>query len=160
MRPHNFIHEREAEIAREQLRAGICPYCARGPFRTIASHTWQVHEMSGRQLRDEFGFYFDEPLCDPDSSARRREIALKHVIWENTDPAMPRQKRGLSKKAIARLAEIGFKRGHPPTRFKTIKHGTRTEYVRGCRCPSCKQANSISSAYYRRLAIATRHKVS
>lgn len=59
---------------RSSLTAGTCPWCDKGPFRSIAKHTNSAHGIDRRQLRELAGLPWTASICAPDLAARRREL--------------------------------------------------------------------------------------
>ena len=53
----------------------ICPFCSE-PFRALAYHTRQVHNLKGRDLREMFGLPYNYSLQTKDLKELRREMAL------------------------------------------------------------------------------------
>jgi hypothetical protein len=126
----------------EKARQGYCPICGRGPFRVLSQHTVKAHEMDRFAIRDFLGLTFQDPLCDPSTSARLSEIARQR--WPDGPPNKGVGLKGKRnfKKHLNHLREIGIKPGqvlYPQSH--TVTHGTRSEYVWGCRCADCRAAN-------------------
>lgn len=66
------------EQIRDCLHAGMCPFCAKGPFRAPATHINKVHGIGGFDLRDMAGLTAGATICSPELSQIRREAALAH----------------------------------------------------------------------------------
>lgn len=63
----------EAEI-RSIVAAGMCPWCDKGPWLSIARHTNSAHGVDRKQLRELAGLPWTASICSPEVSARRREL--------------------------------------------------------------------------------------
>lgn len=68
------------EAIREAIAAGKCPWCGRGPWRVLASHTHHRHGVNRHELRHLAGYSREVSICDPDVSEnvkeRRREDGI------------------------------------------------------------------------------------
>lgn len=84
------------EVVLQRLENGLCPYCDRGPFQQVVTHTSRAHGMGPREIRDAAGVSYEYVLTSPDLHAsnvargKRRDMAK---IRENRDP---KRKRVLS----------------------------------------------------------------
>ena len=76
----------------------ICPFCNE-PFKALAYHTWQVHNIHKRELREMFKLPYNYSLQVPELKQLRRYYALEY---------------GMDKQLI----KVGQK-----TRFKGVKLG-------------------------------------
>lgn len=52
------------EATRRAVMAGICPFCARGPFQVLASHTQKVHGVDRFELRELADLTYSTSLLD------------------------------------------------------------------------------------------------
>jgi hypothetical protein len=101
---------------REYISAGICPFCERGPFRSLAHHVNPTHGVDKYQLRDMAGYTMDQPLCSEEVSERcRRDIAVCG-LWTG-DEAM---REARDKKSKYRHTEQGL-RNHRSISSKNLK---------------------------------------
>lgn len=64
----------QRESARNEVRAGMCPFCKEGSFITVAMHIQRIHGVWQRELREMVGFNFVESICDPKYSKHCAEI--------------------------------------------------------------------------------------
>jgi len=68
----NFYYK---EIERTDKLLFICPFCGLN-FRALASHTWQVHNIKAKRLRQMFGLRSDYQLITNDLKERHRTLAI------------------------------------------------------------------------------------
>ena len=106
----------------ELILAGICPYCGRGPFVSIAAHTARAHGVQNRQLRDEFGFTYSEVICDKSYHEVHQNVpekcrqALRD--WAEKPHSRSVQPRTLSKAGHASVGANRIRRNKESHRFK------------------------------------------
>jgi len=62
------------EAVRAAIEAQLCPFCARGPYKSLAVHTCKAHGVNSRELRQMAGMTTLEPTCAPEYSERQREV--------------------------------------------------------------------------------------
>ena len=65
----------ETEEIRKDVEAGICPWCKRGPFTVLATHTAQVHGVDRLALRKLLGVHPEASITTPDYQAKRSAIS-------------------------------------------------------------------------------------
>ncbi len=74
------------ERLRACIAAGRCPWCDRGPYKVLATHTLRAHAISGAELREMAGFIKTATICDPQLSqkysAARRGQRLPDAAYE------------------------------------------------------------------------------
>lgn len=58
------------QIVREALQDFICPFCGKGPYRSVAGHTAQVHEVTGPELRELAGLLKRASAAGPPGAGR------------------------------------------------------------------------------------------
>lgn len=58
-----------AEGVRRFVLAGICPFCGRGPWKSIAGHTSHSHGVTAKELRDLAELTYQTPITDPELHA-------------------------------------------------------------------------------------------
>lgn len=63
----------DIEKVRSYIEAQICPWCERGPWKVLASHTWRGHAVSAAELRVMADRRPGESICSPASSELFRE---------------------------------------------------------------------------------------
>ena len=56
------------DAVRAHIRAGICPFCGKGPFMNIALHTNRAHGVDKVALRTRARMLTSEPMCSPELS--------------------------------------------------------------------------------------------
>lgn len=159
---------RTGALKHEDFRASIldgdCPLCGESGFKSIAGHFWNIHEISSRELRDEFGFTYSESICSvalheklsalnadkvpsalgkSDPSKRRYSTKGKKIRDANLGPPLKWVTKDVLRENGKRAGKL--RKGCDPWN-KTHKHGTRAMFRRGCRCDSCDAANK---AYWR-----------
>lgn len=84
-----------AEI-QQQILAGICPFCAAGPFARVATHIYCAHELTTRELRDLAGFTYSESILSPTTREKYARNGKKKG-FKNLQPAKPGRKCNFSK---------------------------------------------------------------
>jgi len=127
------------EDAMGWIAVQICPWCKRGPFRSLGLHIWQAHGYSADECRKLWGLQHGQPLADPDLSADLSEIHKRLGSAKRLPKKTPtemaelaRRGRGRPKRAQWRLA-----------RQRPLVHGEGGwGYERGCRCADCKAAHA------------------
>lgn len=115
----------EQPEARRLVAAGMCPWCPRGPFRSIAKHTNAAHGVDGRRLRETIGVPWTASICSPELTERRREL--------NGEPGRReaiRALRGVATGAVSPAGREVLRRNAAvipvrPGRRRTISDGTR-----------------------------------
>jgi len=61
----------QPQVLRRYITVGQCPWCERKKsFKVLALHTYQVHGISGYELRELAGLNRGTSICDPDYSAK------------------------------------------------------------------------------------------
>lgn len=161
-----------SEPTRDQIRAGIeaqiCPWCSKGPFKILASHTTRLHGVDRFQLRDLGGFTYSASVCAPEVSEERREIvrrigpvlmspgkgvkrnlseAAKEIAQRKLDAARSEDQRRAAT-AAAHSPEAKARRGASlrqtwaKRRGGELEHGDHRRYKTGCRCDDCKAAHA------------------
>ena len=63
---------------REFVSQGICPFCRRGPYSSLANHTALSHGVKAEALRDLCAYPLDVPLCDSTLSEKRQALAVQN----------------------------------------------------------------------------------
>lgn len=70
------------------IQSGVCPWCGRGPWKVLATHTRSAHGVTGQQLREQAGLTKYASICDPQHSAARAEMRrgerLPDVAYDRT----------------------------------------------------------------------------
>lgn len=144
------------ESARASIKAGDCPLCGASGYKVVALHCEAIHGVSTRDLRDLVGFIYTESICDPAHSEAVRARSAGVNPRERGNPNVPRSISKAGKANIAARARAWGK-GQPSEvkaaagrkggsankgqRRSEVKHGTRGEYRKGCRCALCVEAN-------------------
>lgn len=82
------------EIA--MVRAGVCPECKRGPFKVLANHTFGMHGITSRELRDRVGLTYVESICAPETRQRLSELAIERGTDHIGDARKRKTRRGRS----------------------------------------------------------------
>lgn len=100
----------EKEI-RENVLAGLCPFCGEGPFKVVAGHTTRVHDVDRFELRDLAGLFYSDSICDPDYAEERSELARRNYEAGLTGigPSQPGHTKTLSQRAQALQREKASK---------------------------------------------------
>lgn len=49
----------------DMVKAGMCPFCAAGPFVIVAAHVSRTHGVTVEDFRDLLGIKKRESICDP-----------------------------------------------------------------------------------------------
>lgn len=80
--------ETRAELA-GILDEGSCPFCRRGRFRLVASHTVQKHGVSAQELRDMIGRGGGRGFTSEDEH-HRRSVVMKRRMHDGTFVFPPR----------------------------------------------------------------------
>lgn len=80
----------------------ICPWCDRGPFRNLALHAAQMHELTAADLCEMAEIPRSWPTCDPDLSE-----LLSAIGREVVDPAAMRVRSRLARGAARRMSDAG-----------------------------------------------------
>lgn len=163
------------DVVRRAIEAGICPWCNRGPYKMIASHTTRVHGVDARELRDLAGLTYSTSLLPEetrqkfsDRAHRQREAGVlvgspnggrgPHRLSEAGKDALrrsldatrsPEQLRAAT--AASHTPEVKAKRSESVRKRKEerrgfpVDHGQYAMYARGCRCQPCKDANAADA---------------
>src|SRR5215203_2556663 len=63
------VEQSEEEI-RAALLERICPFCGKGPYKSIAIHVSHSHGIDRRTLRDMAGITYETKLTDPELSQK------------------------------------------------------------------------------------------
>lgn len=123
------VHGAVVAPSKEALRAAIesqtCPWCGRGPFKMLASHTNREHGIDRVELRDLAGLPRRSSICSPETS----EISRRALV-ERPDYAEMRM----------RGAAIGQKRGVDASRVLTAARYQEAQHERDAEIISAVQA--------------------
>lgn len=95
---HGQVVAPDSSAVREAIAAGKCPWCGRGPYRVLATHTSRSHGVGAAELRELAGLKKRASICDPDHSQNCRELLTERPSW----PAMSR--KGYEAAAAERVA--------------------------------------------------------
>jgi hypothetical protein len=99
----------KAEGWADAVARGLCPFCNAGPFVVVAQHTYQIHGVDRRVLRDMIGVYYSTSICDPTYSAGRtthtNQLISEGVM--NQAGGESGATRRLSKRRLTDLRERG-----------------------------------------------------
>ncbi|MHB8867464.1 MAG: hypothetical protein ACYC6T_08155 [Thermoleophilia bacterium] len=68
-----------ADTFRDVVLAGMCPYCGKGAYKSIASHTFWAHGVTGAELREEAGLQRGAQLTSDDLHQRFSERSARHL---------------------------------------------------------------------------------
>jgi predicted transcriptional regulator len=94
---------------RRAIEASTCPWCGRGPWKSLAAHTVLVHGVSAAELRVIAGMLKKETICAPEMSAQRSAAAKANEgLWRGgprEGPAPAKRPRQLSEAAKEMLRE-------------------------------------------------------
>jgi hypothetical protein len=66
----------DAKAVRRAIATQTCPWCGRGPWKSLAHHTQRAHGVTAWELREMAGWsdrHRPVPTCSPESSDRYRE---------------------------------------------------------------------------------------
>lgn len=58
------VAPRDLEEMRELAKAGICPFCRKGPFQSPVGHSARAHGIERFEFRDRLGFLLSERFTD------------------------------------------------------------------------------------------------
>lgn len=95
------------QAIREAIEAGRCPWCGRGPFALLASHTNRQHGIDRWELRELAGLPYNAPVCDPAYSEKHRQIGKQRGGLPKVADAKPRAKPRISAAAREVLRRNG-----------------------------------------------------
>lgn len=62
------VDDPDSEVLRRYIDAGICWWCLRGAFKSLAVHTSHVHGISADDLREMAVLFKSTPICSPEFS--------------------------------------------------------------------------------------------
>jgi len=100
------IDGRHAPPSSAALRAYIdaqrCPWCDRGPFKSLAVHTNKVHGVPAAELRELADLTRYAPLCAPETSAKYADL---HVGQRLPDSAYAPQRKRRTFSAAGRRSQ-------------------------------------------------------
>lgn len=65
------------DAIRAATQRGMCSWCDRGPFKSLASHTNKAHGIDRREIRALAGLTMREPVASEDFRQRCRDRALR-----------------------------------------------------------------------------------
>lgn len=88
------------ESLRQFIAAETCPWCGRGPYKSLAIHTNSAHGVSADELREMAGFVKTQPLCSADLSERYREMGKGKRLPESAYDPEKHKKRSFSKAGL------------------------------------------------------------
>lgn len=91
---------------REAIEARSCPWCGRGPYKVLATHTNMAHGIGADELRELAGLGKGASICDPDHAANCRDLLIARPSWEE----MSRRGREAGGKKALHAAHEGRKR--------------------------------------------------
>lgn len=97
------------QVIRENIEGGMCSWCDRGPFRSLASHTNKMHGIDRRELRALAGLTMRQPVASEAFREKCRERAVKEGTgYSDAARAGLEKARGASRKyteaGLARIA--------------------------------------------------------
>lgn len=78
---HGQIVAPDPSALRAAIDAGTCPWCGRGPYKVLATHTNISHGISAAELRELAGLAKRASICDPDHSQSCRTILTERPDW-------------------------------------------------------------------------------
>lgn len=78
---HGQIIAPDPAALREAIEAGKCPWCGRGPYKVLATHTARSHGIGASELRELAGMKKRASICDPDHSQHCRELLVERPSW-------------------------------------------------------------------------------
>jgi len=62
-----------AEFYRNHIEAQTCPFCGKGPFKSLVQHTGKGHGVDKWELRDLAGLTSSDPISSPELRAQMAE---------------------------------------------------------------------------------------
>lgn len=62
------------DVLRRAIAAQVCPWCGGGPYKKLANHTAQTHEIGARDLRDMADLRSRDSICSTEASERARDV--------------------------------------------------------------------------------------
>ena len=87
------------ETVRDFVDALMCPWCDKGPFKSLAGHTTIAHGIDGKELREAAGLPFSAVITAPDLHAYHVQQGKKRDMAKLRENLDPRGKRTLSEAA-------------------------------------------------------------
>lgn len=100
---HHGIDGARALLTKENVRtfveALMCPFCDKGPFKSVAGHTTIAHGIDGKELRDLAGLPYNAVITSPDLHAENVRRGKRVDTGKMRAKANPRAKRVLSEAA-------------------------------------------------------------
>lgn len=168
--PLASIQDAVVAPSREAMMAALaglrCPFCGKGPFLSVASHTVKAHGVSSADLRDMLAIGYDarSPFVDDRLSAAHSATAMaKFGEFHGGSGPRGKKKRVSVARQVAQKRLAAAKKGvvpdtkgrgnSPEARRKSAEtrrrnlpdaaHGTLTMFNRGCRCEQCRSARNL-----------------
>lgn len=77
---------------REAIEAALCPWCAAGPYKNLAGHTYRAHGVSADEFREMAGLTKHQPVCSQELSESLAEERKKRPFPEAAREAMRRKR--------------------------------------------------------------------
>lgn len=78
---HGQVIAPDPSAVREAIEAGKCPWCGRGPYKVLATHTGRSHGIGASELRELAGLKKRASICDPSHSQSCRELLTERPAW-------------------------------------------------------------------------------
>jgi hypothetical protein len=161
----------EIQRIRDCIKDCMCPFCNGGPFRCLATHTRQMHDINKYQLRDMAEYSYSESICDSDFSKDCAKRALSRPMPTNTGKSytVKNKSKVWSKAYKTKLDNVSLEKRKEMAKKATIatktdenrkhcseiqlriweeklgppQHGTERMYrLRNCRCDICRAGNT------------------
>lgn len=95
------VYRLDEETVRACIKAQVCPWCGRGPFKVLARHVSVAHATSPDELRVLGGFGYSDSICDPSFAA---ELSSIHKAMDKS------HLRGVTPAKTKRLSPAGKRR--------------------------------------------------
>lgn len=92
------------------LRATLCPFCERGPFKVVAIHTAHMHGLTAMDLRRLADLPNRASICDPEYS---RQCSTADLLSGHRYNPSPEEMRTRAAKGGRIIHEHAVKRRHP-----------------------------------------------
>lgn len=83
---NNLLNGLTREEFIDTLKRGYCPYCGKGPYKSILVHVSRVHDVSAYRVREIADLGRESRLCSDQYSEERKAIAIKINAASHLDP--------------------------------------------------------------------------